>query len=263
MLSGTPPGATTPASNNSSSTTPSATSDPESSDSPISALLEEDPAAVEPPALSRSASWHSLVQEPESHEVDLTGVDAISVGEVEDDGSKLPSTGESMAVDIAPNNAESDPASSALEQESTFDSAASELRAPSLSIPEVPSLPAFGLGPSPGPVPPPSQTAIIPPLPIIPAGTTMIIQGVVQAAEETGRNQRRRNDNDTTARPPAPATNSTSSETASTHDSTSSSRNAHARLPGTFGDEAEVTREPAPEPESPNGAAELLGALLM
>ncbi|KAG8930265.1 hypothetical protein FRC01_003006 [Tulasnella sp. 417] len=39
--------------------------------------------------------------------------------------------------------------------------------------------------------------------------------------------------------------------------------NAHARLPGTFGDEAEAARRSSQDAENPSGAAELLGALLL
>ncbi|KAG8980908.1 hypothetical protein FRB90_007411 [Tulasnella sp. 427] len=258
--------------------TPSATmastdtsSDP-ASDAPVSVVLEEDPAAL---GLSRPASWHSFTHE-DSHEADLATVDAISVAEVGEDNKHaalpeepIPTTDEPLLdMDLGSDVAEtSHPRSSAAEPSSSIAPALSELASSINSLPPNPNIPVLDEAANTTTSLqnlPPTQPAIVPPLPVIPAGTTMIIQGVVQAAEDPARPPRRRPDlPPATPNPDAPASLEGTSDPTSESSTTTPASNSHARLTGTFGDDAQNARRSSQESENPSGAAELLGALLI
>lgn len=259
-----------------SPSTPSATvastepsSDP-ASDAPVSVVLEEDPAAL---GMSRPASWHSFTLE-DSHEADLATVDAISVAEVGEENKHaaseepIPTTEESPdETDLRSDVGEaSHPRSSAVEPGSTAPPM-SELASSIGSLPPSSNLPIVDentdmTGSTQLPLPPP-QPAIVPPLPVIPAGTTMIIQGVVQAAEDPARPPRRRADPSTSSTNPENSTNAEGVSESTADSSNAPASNAHARLTGTFGEEAEAARRSSQDSENPSGAAELLGALLL
>ncbi|KAG8949208.1 hypothetical protein FRC04_009007 [Tulasnella sp. 424] len=259
-----------------SPSTPSATvastepsSDP-ASDAPVSVVLEEDPAAL---GMSRPASWHSFTLE-DSHEADLATVDAISVAEVGEENKHaaseepIPTTEESPdEMDLRSDVGEaSHPRSSAVEPGSTAPPM-SELASSIGSLPPSSNLPIVDentdmTGSTQLPLPPP-QPAIVPPLPVIPAGTTMIIQGVVQAAEDPARPPRRRADPSTSSANPESSTNAEGASESTADSSNAPASNAHARLTGTFGEEAEAARRSSQDSENPSGAAELLGALLL
>lgn len=280
MLSGTssPDSGNTPTRGLSTSSdppsTPSATvasTDPSSdpaSDAPVSPVLEEDPAAL---GLSRPASWHSFTHE-DSHEADLATLDGISVAEVGEENKHATSEDPIFTPEESPLDMDlrsdigeaSHPRSSAVEPGSIAPPM-SDLTSSITSLPPNSTLPMVNENTDTTglvqPIPP-SQPAIVPPLPVIPAGTTMIIQGVVQAAEDPARPPRRRPDPPTPNSEPATNGEGSSDATVDTPSNAPAS-NAHARLPGTFGEEAEAARRSSQDAENPSGAAELLGALLL
>lgn len=186
-------------------------------------LPEEDPVVT----LSRSVSFTSLVH---GH---ITGdVMPLDVPALEDIPADVP-TPPSM-----------EPMPPILDSLPVFGSS------PSLTTPLVNNLQT---GSSVLPSIPPPPPTIPSPLPVIPAGTTMIIQGVVQAAEE--RSSPRRNNNVTTSNAPRLPGADEATPVPIPQVESASDASADASASGTA-----VGNQ---DPDSPSGAADLLGALLM